>query len=222
MAARVMRDSMGDRANLKKTLADLAHIIEYTPGCGSGNFSCFRFLALDFNASTKVVKGVEKGVVFAPEKVVEKVVISRPLIRKEDLNQDQSQKLNSALVDPQRISGRIPAISSSAKADDDIEVKSSDLETVLKAYRGSPVCSGKTNASDEATAIGWLTRSQDDGGPPWRAKEIVNGIVVGTARRLGTMLDTGKDEPEHSPCALLESELRMSVWFAPDGLLNGN
>jgi hypothetical protein len=86
-----LEDSMGYRSNLQRDLKDLEHIVEYTPGRGRGNFSCFRFRELDFSTQQGVEKGLEKAV----QKAVQKAVVFEPLIRKEDQNQnqDQSQRL---------------------------------------------------------------------------------------------------------------------------------
>jgi hypothetical protein len=58
----------------QRDLKHLEHIVEYTPGRGRGNFSCFRFRELDFSAQQGVEKGREKDVVFTPEKAVQKAV----------------------------------------------------------------------------------------------------------------------------------------------------
>jgi hypothetical protein len=80
-----MEETLTDRSNLQKQLARLVdlNLIEYTPGRGAGNYSRFRLRALDFEEPTRVERAVIKA--------VEKAVVLRPLIRKEDQNQDQIQ-----------------------------------------------------------------------------------------------------------------------------------
>jgi len=60
----LMDETFTDRSNLQKQLARLEdlNLIEYTPGCGQGNYSHFRFLALDFERQAqRRSKGGRKG-----------------------------------------------------------------------------------------------------------------------------------------------------------------
>jgi len=51
-----------DRRSIRRQLQRLGHIIEYTPGGGSGNFGCFRLLGIELVTRTeRGHKGDRKG-----------------------------------------------------------------------------------------------------------------------------------------------------------------
>jgi hypothetical protein len=181
----LMDETFTDRSNLQKQLARLEdlNLIEYTPGCGQGNYSHFRFLALDFERQPK-------GGLKAVERAVERAVVFGPLIRKEDQNQKQSQNLKTLDSKMQSIRRPLLSVSSSTKpeSDDDIEVHPSDLQRVIAAFENSPVVSKRrAGKADFALARRFLDPTADK----LTAQQIENGILLGTARKIASDRQNG-------------------------------
>jgi hypothetical protein len=190
--------AMITRRHFRRIMAGLQRkgLVEYRPGVGKGVYCSF--VLTNLALGPQEVVGIETG---KETKRGHKGDIKRtfptPLIRKEDLNQDQSQNLKAFDSAVQPVSGQIPSVSSSAKPepDDDIGVNPADVARVLRTYCESPVTTGKANAADEATARDWLGRRQLRGRlpgaqefavTPYTVRQIENGIVLATARRMGT------------------------------------
>jgi hypothetical protein len=173
--------AMISKRQFRRVMASLQRkgLVKYTPGKGNGVYCSFVLTNLALGAQEVV--GIEAG---KSTKRGHKGDIKRtfptPLIRKEDQNQDQSQKLNAFDLRSATNDGEILSASSSARTDDDIERK---IARVLETYRESPVTTGNTNAADEAMARSWLSN--------YTQRQIENGIILATARRMSSVLSTG-------------------------------
>jgi hypothetical protein len=81
-------ETLTDERNLRRYLQGMGGLLEYTPGRGPGNFSSFRFKALDFSAKEGTCTPEKEG-----SKEGSKEGNFTPAIRK-DLSQDLNQNLN--------------------------------------------------------------------------------------------------------------------------------
>jgi hypothetical protein len=50
-----------DRRSIRRQLQRLSHIVEYSPGLGSGNFGCFRFIGIELVTGIKGGESVDKN-----------------------------------------------------------------------------------------------------------------------------------------------------------------
>lgn len=150
-------------------------IIEYVPGRGQGNYSQFRFPALDAKGVENATKPGHKGD-GKPSQRRHQGDISDDAIRNINLSQDQPQKhdwkgldFDSGSVLLER--GDIAPSSSETQHDD-----SGEVSQIIRAFEASPITVGKANLADRATAKRLLRL--------FNVEEIEYGILLGSARKV--------------------------------------
>jgi len=109
-------------------------------------------------------------------------------------------------VESLRHKHRGASVSSSAKTDDDTEESSSDIRKVIQAFEESPVTKRKANAADYLLARKFL----DPGGFKMTPEQVINGILLGTARKIGSDLENGTTAQVQS-LAYFENSI-MEAW----------
>jgi hypothetical protein len=182
--------AMISKRQLRRIMARLQSkgLVKYTPGVGNGVYSSFVLMNLPIGpqevTGIEVGKNLEKG-----HKEDTKRTFRKPLIRKEDQNQNQIQNLKGFDSDVPPSSGGIFSPSSSKKPEphDDIDANPLDVQQVINAYERSPVTKGKANKSDISTARRFLDRK----GLAYSSQQIERGILLASARKMGSDQSNG-------------------------------